>query len=396
MSTLTEAAFVSKKAFFWSVVGISVIIGGLIFLGIGKRIKNALFPPPPAPATVAFGKLPTVELGAGYKAPAGTTFVLDTITGGFGDFGAYAKVFGVRAPEASFGAFERIKTKAESIHFGGTPQEISPGTFRFVDTRDENRILTVDTVSENFTLETDYLVDTDILNVRPQSEQEAVDTAVAFFENLGTDLRDFPADKVKVRKLRIDGAILIAASVLFAVIMLRTAREKRKKEVQAPPNFSLPISFTILAGGLLLMGAAAYFVVSEGEAIATKLFISPAIIGLLVVALGTTLPELIFSARAVREAHPSLALGDIMGTVIADATLVLGITAAISPFSFNPRLVIVTGTFMLLAGFFSLGLLRSGKELTKPEGALLLVFYAIFIIVEFSLRNWSPFANGVL
>src|SRR3989344_2641200 len=208
MSTLTEAAFVSKKAFFWSVVGISVIIGGLIFLGIGKRIKNALFPPPPAPATVAFGKLPTVELGAGYKAPAGTTFVLDTITGGFGDFGAYAKVFGVRAPEASFGAFERIKTKAESIHFGGTPQEISPGTFRFVDTRDENRILTVDTVSENFTLETDYLVDTDILNVRPQSEQEAVDTAVAFFENLGTDLRDFPADKVKVRKLRIDGAIL--------------------------------------------------------------------------------------------------------------------------------------------------------------------------------------------
>lgn len=189
---------------------------------------------------------------------------------------------------------------------------------------------------------------------------------------------------------RFDGVILIVSSILFGLVMLETARRTHEKKLTVPNHMSLARAAAVLALSLVFMGTAAHIVVTQGELVATRLFLSPALIGLLVVALGTTLPELLFSVRAVRQSQASLALGDIMGTVIVDATFVLGITAVISPFSFNPRLIIVTGTFMLLAGLFSLGLLRSGKELTKQEGMLLLVFYALFIMIEFSLRNWTP------
>lgn len=193
---------------------------------------------------------------------------------------------------------------------------------------------------------------------------------------------------------RFDGIVLITASVLFMYIMLLTAQKDRDKiDKSATQRFSFAGSFAVLIASLILLGIAATFVVAQGEAIANKFLISPALVGLLVVALGTTLPELLFSVRAVREQHSSLALGDIMGTVIIDATFVLGLTAVISPFSFNPRLIIVTGMFMLLAGFVSLGFLRSGRQLTQTEGFLLLLFYAIFIMVEFTLRNWSPLAS---
>lgn len=188
---------------------------------------------------------------------------------------------------------------------------------------------------------------------------------------------------------RLDGALLVIGSVFFLYVMLEhTARTGRM-----PANingFTLAKSIGILATALLLLGASAYYSVEYAVRLAGGLGIAPALVGLLVISLGTTLPELLFSLRATRKAHSSLALGDILGTVIADATLVLGITALVNPFSFNPRLIILTGFFMLLAGIFSLYLLRSGRVLTRGEGMMLIAFYALFIAAEFLLRNWTP------
>lgn len=188
---------------------------------------------------------------------------------------------------------------------------------------------------------------------------------------------------------RLDGLLLVASSVFFLWSMLDTAAGEGK--IPANLNgFTLAKSISILTAALLALAASAYYAVEYAVRLATGFGVAPALVGLLVVALGTTLPELLFSLRAARKAHASLALGDILGTVIADATLVLGITAIIQPFSFNPRLIVVTGFFMLLAGIFSLSLLRSGKVLTKGEGALLVLFYGIFVIAEFILRDWTP------
>lgn len=187
---------------------------------------------------------------------------------------------------------------------------------------------------------------------------------------------------------RLDGALLIIASIIFLYLIL-----KERGAATHHPNHlshSTAVNGLMLAISLLLLAGSAYYTVVYAQEIAGGLGVAPALIGLLVVALGTTLPELLFSMRAAQSAHSALALGDIWGTVIVDATLILGIVTLIHPFSFNPRLVIVTGFFMLLAGIFSLSLLRSGRTLTKSEGGLLLAFYAMFVILEFALREWTP------
>lgn len=191
------------------------------------------------------------------------------------------------------------------------------------------------------------------------------------------------------RYSRLDGALLVIASVFFLYLMLgRTTGTGRTRG--ALNGGTLAKSIAVLLAALAVLALAAYYAVVYAVMLAGGLGVTPALVGLLVVAVGTTLPELLFSLRAARGRHITLALGDILGTVIADATLVLGIMALISPFSFNPRLVILTGFFMLLAGIFSLSLLRSGRALTRSEGAMLCAFYGVFVAAEFFLRDWTP------
>jgi cation:H+ antiporter len=109
---------------------------------------------------------------------------------------------------------------------------------------------------------------------------------------------------------------------------------------------------------------------------------------MLFVGLGTTLPELFFSIRAVKNNHESLAMGDILGTVITDATIVVGILALINPFFFSQRIVYVTGMFMVVAAVMLLYLMRTGKVLTKKEGLFLLFYYLIFVLIEFTINNY--------
>ena len=189
---------------------------------------------------------------------------------------------------------------------------------------------------------------------------------------------------------RLDGIILIAAGILFFWIMITSKRREGNGTHRAINHHSLDRELLILLVSLVLMGSASYYAVYYAREIATIAGVAPALIGILIIAPGTCLPELIFSVRAIRKGHATLALVDVLGTVIADATLILGILALISPFTFNPRIIIVTGIFMLLAGFLFFSFLRSGRKLTRVEGAYLLAFYALFIIVEFSLRNWTP------
>ena len=99
--------------------------------------------------------------------------------------------------------------------------------------------------------------------------------------------------------------------------------------------------------------------------------------------LGTTMPELFFAIHSVKKQDDSLAIGDLLGTVLADATIVIGILAVINPFSFPLKTVYVSGIFMVIASFILFKFMRSGKSLSKREGFLLFMFWLTFIIVEF-------------
>jgi cation:H+ antiporter len=136
--------------------------------------------------------------------------------------------------------------------------------------------------------------------------------------------------------------------------------------------------------GVLLIGA--HFIITSTINIADILNINSIIIGILIVGVGTTIPELSFCISAIKRNHDSLAIGDILGTVLADATVVVGILALISPFSFPQRIVYSTGMFMIVAVFLLFHFMQSGRTLTKRESNFLLLFWLLFVFVEISLN----------
>ena len=138
----------------------------------------------------------------------------------------------------------------------------------------------------------------------------------------------------------------------------------------------------LLASMVLLLGGA-HFTVTSATAIAGYLGVNPVLIGMLIVGLGTTTPELFFALKAVKKKDDSLAVGDIFGTVLADATIVIGILALIAPFEFPQKIIYLTGMFMVVASFVTLRFMRSGHALSKKEARLLLGFWLVFAFVEF-------------
>lgn len=182
---------------------------------------------------------------------------------------------------------------------------------------------------------------------------------------------------------RLEGVILIAVGLAFYFLVLRknaydvaVSREKFK-----PAN----LFFLLLSMGALLLGA--HLAVGYGVDLAYKLDVAPILVGIFIVGLGTTLPELLFSIKAAQHHHDGLALGDILGTVIADATVVVGIVAIISPFAFNPRIIYITALSMLLATILLFHFMKTGRVLTRKEALLLFVFYAFFISAELLVNS---------
>ncbi|MFA5163205.1 MAG: sodium:calcium antiporter [Patescibacteria group bacterium] len=181
------------------------------------------------------------------------------------------------------------------------------------------------------------------------------------------------------RYSRWDALILILAGIAFYYVILKKNIYIAKTDREKFRIQNILLLLLSMAG--LLAGS--HFTVRYGVSLANSLEISPILIGMLVVGLGTTLPELFFSVKAARHHHDDLALGDILGTVIADATIVVGLIALISPFSFNLRIIYITGAFMFLATFLLFIFMKSDKRLSRKEAGLLFLFYVIFVITEF-------------
>ena len=144
---------------------------------------------------------------------------------------------------------------------------------------------------------------------------------------------------------RIEGVALILAGAIFYYLALRDGTDGTVPVITSNGRYK-SIGMLIVSMAILLIGA--HFTVTSATAVATGLGVSPILIGMLIVGLGTTMPELFFSLRSVKKKDDSLAVGDILGTVLADATIVVGILALVSPFTFPQRIIFVTGLFLSL------------------------------------------------
>ncbi|MEO1238394.1 MAG: hypothetical protein AAFW64_01805 [Pseudomonadota bacterium] len=141
------------------------------------------------------------------------------------------------------------------------------------------------------------------------------------------------------------------------------------------------MSLTLALGGLLITVVGARFLVSGAVSIAQAAGLSEAVIGLTIVAIGTSMPELVTSIIAVRKGEGSVALGNVLGSNIFNILGILGITVLVQPMHIPGEIaridiwVLCASTVMLVA------FARSGWTISRREGGLLVLGYAAYLVV---------------
>jgi cation:H+ antiporter len=185
---------------------------------------------------------------------------------------------------------------------------------------------------------------------------------------------------------RIDGGILIFIFIFYMHRLSKRRIESNQKENKTKFT-DLFKNFGYLFFGLIIMLVSAYFIVFYGKALALNLGVPAILIGLILIALGTSLPELAFGIRSALSQHKELALGDIIGAIIINITLVLGITSLISPIKADFILFLLSIIFMIVISFIFYNFIKADMKLTIREGLALIMLYILFIIVELNIKD---------
>ncbi len=181
---------------------------------------------------------------------------------------------------------------------------------------------------------------------------------------------------------RLDGALLTTALVAYLVYSVRWAEADVEVEAEfeeaLPVPRGLALDLVLLGGGLALLVAGARLLVEGAVALATLLHVSEIVIGLTVVAVGTSLPELATSVVAAWREEGDIAVGNAVGSCIFNILGILGITALVHPLG-TAGLSVVDAAVMVGFTLFLLPLMRTGFVLSRVEGALLLAAYVGYI-----------------
>lgn len=184
---------------------------------------------------------------------------------------------------------------------------------------------------------------------------------------------------------RTDGIILIIAAVIYFRYVIQRRKGFKKKIKEKVTKLEVVFYSMAFLAFLFLLFASSHFVVKYAVEIARSMNVSYLLVGLFMVALGTSLPELTFETIAVRK-HPEMALGDLIGSVATNCTVVLGITALLWPITSSLFAVLTTSVFMFIFIFLFATFVHSGSKLYVMEGIALLLLYLLFIFIEFYFK----------
>ena len=173
---------------------------------------------------------------------------------------------------------------------------------------------------------------------------------------------------------RLDGGILLAAFVAYLTYLFVCAR-KNKCEEQPVHQTGLPKQLGYILGGMAAIILGSKLAVYAATNIATLAGVSERFIGLTIVALGTSLPELFTSVAAARKGNADIAIGNIVGSNIFNILFIVGLTSMITRVPYAPKFIL-DGAVMTGVGVLLLICVLRKKQLTRVGGIIMLVCYA--------------------
>ena len=181
-----------------------------------------------------------------------------------------------------------------------------------------------------------------------------------------------------------DGALLLVGLGVFAFYTFRDALKQRIKTENTSENTSNNIylkSFGLIAIGIVVLYIGAILTIDNAVIIATEFGLSEKIIGLTVIAIGTSLPELITSIIAIRKGHSEIGIGNIIGSNIYNILMIMGVGAALGGVLITAD-VYVDYAIMII---FSLSLLigLKTKIINRTMGIILATGYILYLVTTF-------------
>lgn len=185
---------------------------------------------------------------------------------------------------------------------------------------------------------------------------------------------------------RIEGGILILFFILYLSYLFvlaqkgrNKAQEEEKEEPQKKIKKKLWFQLFLIVIGCVMIVLGSNFTVNAATAIAEMIGISPRFIGLTIVALGTSLPELVTSVIAARKGNADIAIGNIVGSNIFNILFVIGISSMITPVAY-PSTFLIDGIVAVLAGIILMLSVLKSKELKRGWGVFFLLCYAAYFV----------------
>ena len=179
---------------------------------------------------------------------------------------------------------------------------------------------------------------------------------------------------------RIDGLIFLALFVGYIVYMIMSAKKAMNtyQEEEEIKVISMGLSLIYIVGGAIAIKFGGDFVVESASSIALSLGMSQNLVGLTIVAFGTSLPELVTSIVAARKGEVDMALGNVIGSNIFNILLVLGVAATISPITFifeNIIDILVLTVFSVIVLYFGF----TKHKIDRKEGIIMLLLYVAYL-----------------
>lgn len=193
----------------------------------------------------------------------------------------------------------------------------------------------------------------------------------------------------------IDGIIFLVLFVGYLLWMIQSAKKARAAVLSDPGQSGqieqaefveeniaiLPTwkSLIFIIGGMIAIKFGGDFVVDGASSIASSMGLSQTLIGLTIVAMGTSLPELVTSLVATKKGEVDMALGNVIGSDIFNILFVLGIATVISPISFLMENVIDI-ILLIIMSVIVLAFAWTRQQINRKEGILMLLMYAAYMV----------------
>lgn len=177
---------------------------------------------------------------------------------------------------------------------------------------------------------------------------------------------------------RLDGVLLFGLIVVYLVWLIKDAIAHRAKIVVEEPQFKLPLSIFFIVAGILCIIFGGDLVVASARKIALQLGLSERLIGLTIVSVGTSLPELVTSVVAAKKGNVEIAVGNIVGSSIFNLLFILGASSMVVPILVEPALFVDIIIMIVVTGityYFS-----KSEKIDKKEGMILILIFIVYLM----------------